>query len=218
MVQKNLILKDYQKVLLKFPKIKIFWEEKIFLCKGEVDIFDSENIYWDSFEIKISIPIKKYPKFFPILSIENDRIDKIEDRHIDKDGVCCVEVEQKQILRARTGITILQFLNEFVIPFFADQLYFEKEVDWASGDYKHDFDGKLQYYHEVSGINNPVDLLFLLKNLDKIQNLNMYSFCFCGSGIKLKYCHKTALKKLLLLPKIKVKEDINKLEKIISTI
>ena len=73
MAQKKLITKDFQKVLLKFPKMKIFWEENIVLYKGEIDVFDSNNVYWDSFKIKICIPIKKYPKFFPVLYIENNR-------------------------------------------------------------------------------------------------------------------------------------------------
>lgn len=216
MAQKKLITKDFQKVSLKFPKMKIFWEENIFLCKGEIDVFDSNNVYWDSFKIKISIPIKKYPKFFPVLYIENNRIDKIDDRHISGDCICCVEVEQKQHLRAEKGITILQFIDEYVVPFFADQLYFEKEESWASGDYKHDFDGKLQYYYEISGINENKELIFILKNLSKIQNLKMYDLCFCGSGKKLKYCHRDALKKLLKLPKEQVLRDADKLENIIS--
>ena len=44
----------------------------------------------------------------------------------------------------------------------------------------------------------------------------MYDLCFCGSGKKLKYCHRDALKKLLKLPKEQVLRDADKLENIIS--
>ena len=155
MAKNGLIKKDFQKANLKYPKLKLSFYEKHFYCKGEVDIFDSKNTYWDSFKIKISIPIKYYPYYFPLIFFENDRIPNEEDRHINPDLSCCVEVEQKQLLRAKRGVTILNFLDEYVIPYFADQLFFEKEKNWANGDYEHGFDGKLQYYKEITGVVSP---------------------------------------------------------------
>lgn len=213
MAEKRIIKDDFKNANLKYPKLKLFWEEKSFLCVGEVDIFDEDNVYWDSFTIKITTPIKSYPYFFPALFLENDRIPIEDDRHIDKNLSCCVEVEQKQILRAKKGITILQFLDEYVIPFFANQLYFEKENDWANGDYKHQIDGKIQYYRELTGVSNLTDILYILKNIHRIKSLKMYDACFCNSGKKLKYCHKNALKQLLQLPKKQVDLDIQEIEK-----
>lgn len=208
MAEEKVIKSDFKKAIEKYPKLKLIWEEETFYCKGEVDIFDTENNYWDSFSINISISIKKYPNDFPIIFLENARIPKEDDRHINLDYSCCVEVEQKQALRAKKGITIIQFLDEYAIPHFADQLFYEKEKHWANGDYKHGFDGKIQYYKELTSIYDESKLVHLLENLDYFKNLKMYDLCFCGSGKKLKFCHKNELKTLLLLPKEKVKIDI----------
>lgn len=213
MAEKRIIKDDFKKANLKYPKLKLVLEDETLLCIGEVDIFDKENVYWDSFLIKITIPIKSYPYFFPNLFITDDRIPKEDDRHINPDLSCCVEVEQKQILRAKKGITILQFLDEYVIPYFADQLYYEKENDWANGDYQHGIDGKIQYYSEVTGVDNLEEILYVLRNLERINTIEMYKPCFCKSGKKLKYCHKTALKKLLQLPIKQINVDIQEIEK-----
>lgn len=213
---KQVIKNDFKKAELKYPKIKLFWEEDNFICKGNVDVFDEMNVYWDSFNIKIVINIKKYPYYFPVVYLEDARIPKNEERHIHSDNSCCVEVEQKQSLRARKGITILQFLDEYVVPYFANQLYFEKEKVWANGDYQHGFDGKLQDYFEMTGIKNLVELQYLLSNLEKTFNLKMYEVCFCGSGKKLKYCHKESLKKILSLPKTQIENDLNAIESMMS--
>lgn len=216
MAEKRIIRDDFKNANLKYPKLKLVWEDKTFLCIGEVDVFDKENVYWDSFRIKISIPIKSYPYFFPNLFSTDERIPMEDDRHINSDLSCCVEVEQKQILRAKKGITILQFLDEYVIPYFADQLYFEKENDWANGDYQHGFDGKIQYYSELTGTENLKVILDILKNLERISSIGMYEPCFCNSGKKLKFCHKDAVKKLLQLPPKQIETDIKKIEEKMS--
>ena len=208
MAEKRIIKDDFKKANLKYPKLKLVWEEETFLCIGEVDVFDKENVYWDSFLIKITIPIKPYPYFFPNLFITDDRIPKDDDRHINPDSFCCVEVEQKQTLRAKKGITILQFLDEYVIPYFADQLYYEKQDDWANGDYQHGIDGKIQYYSELTGTDDLKEILYILKNLERINTIELYKPCFCKSGKKLKYCHKNELKILLNLPNDYLEKEI----------
>jgi hypothetical protein len=45
-------------------------------------------------------------------------------------------------IRKRTGITIKEFIFEYVIPFFASQIYFETNNNsWANGDYIHGYNG-----------------------------------------------------------------------------
>ena len=212
MAEKRIIKNDFKNANSKYPKLKLSWDDETFLCTGEVDVFDQDNVYWDFFLIKISISIKSYPYFFPNLFSTDERIPKEDERHINADLSFCVEVEQKQILRAKKGITILQFLDEYVIPHFADQLYYEKEQDWASGDYRHGFDGKIQYYSELTGVDNLKDVLYILKNLERIMHIGMYELCFCNSGKKLKFCHKNAVKQLLQLPPKQINIDIKKIE------
>lgn len=212
MADKRIIKDDFKNANSKYPKLQLFWEGETVLCAGEVDVFDNENVYWDSFLIKISFPIKSYPYFFPDLFSTDERIPRGDDRHINPDLSCCVEVEQKQILRAKKGISILQFLDEYVIPYFADQLYYEKESKWANGDYEHGFDGKMQYYSELMGVGNFKDVLRILKNLERISGSGMYESCFCNSGKKLKFCHKNAVQQLLKLPTKQINADIKKME------
>lgn len=216
MAQRRIIKDNFKKATLKFPKLKLIWQEDVFLCCGEVDVFDHENVYWDSFNIEIKIPIKSYPYQFPTLFLTDGRLPIDDERHVNADMSCCVEVEQKQLLRAKKGITILQFLDEYVVPYFASQLYYEKKTDWAGGEYKHGFDGSLQYYQELTGILETSILSDFLKNIWRYKNMGMYDDCFCGSGRKLKFCHKVALKEILMISPKKIESDIAALERMLE--
>lgn len=214
MAEKVIIRKDFKLAQQKYPKLKLCFEGDKFECQGEIDIFDIHNVYWETFEIKIVFEIKKYPHFFPILFLTDNKIPICDDRHINQDSSCCVEVEPKQILRAQKGITIIQFIDEFALPYFANQLYYEKEKEWANNDYKHGFDGVLQYYFELTGITDYAILVKLLKNLERYKSFKIYDDCFCGSSKKIKFCHKKSLFTLLKIPNSKIKSDIEIIENI----
>ncbi|MDR2410815.1 MAG: hypothetical protein LBE13_22260 [Bacteroidales bacterium] len=112
---------DIRLVLHKYPKLELVDN----VLSGEIDIFDKNDTYYSSYQVKIIIP-REYPHEFPSVNETEGRIPRIADRHInDEDGDCCLCVLQEADIRAKRGITILNFIDEYVIPFFANQVYFE---------------------------------------------------------------------------------------------
>jgi ubiquitin-protein ligase len=202
------IEKDFNIVSEKFPKLILEKSAKgLYHCVGEIDIFDNNNNYWDSFQIKIKLP-NGYPYSFPKVFTVGNRIPIEEDRHINKDSSCCVTVLHEEILRASRGITIIQFINEFVVPFFANQLYFEKHKKWANGDYLHRIDGIIQFYKEQTHLKTIDEIILLLKKLPNIRQLGRNDKCFCNSELKYKNCHLLSLNKILSLPVKRVNQDL----------
>lgn len=202
------IEKDFNIASVKFPKLILEKSSKgIYHCVGEIDIFDNNNNYWDSFQIKIKLA-NGYPYSFPKVFTVGDRIPIEDDRHINKDTSCCVAVLQEEILRASRGITIIQFINEFVIPFFANQLYFEKHNKWANGDYLHRIDGIIQFYKEQTHIQTVDEIVLFLKRLPAIKLLGRNDKCFCSSDLKYKNCHLPLLSKILSLPIKRINQDL----------
>lgn len=202
------IEKDFNIVSEKFPKLILEkFPKGIYHFTGEIDIFDNNNNYWDSFQIKIKLP-KGYPYSFPKVFSVGNRIPIEDDRHINEDASCCVAVIQEETLRATRGITIIQFINEFVVPFFANQLYFEKHNMWANGDYLHSIDGIIQFYKEQTDLESLNEIILFLKELPKIRQLGRNDKCFCNSKLKYKNCHLLPLNKILSLPIKRVNQDL----------
>ena len=193
---------DLSLVLAKYPKLELADNTLL----GEIDIFDNNDNYYSSYEIKIAIP-KGYPHVFPSVCETGGRIPRIADRHINNDeGDCCVCVLQEADIRAKRGITILDFINEYVIPFFANQIYYEANGEWANGEYKHGLAGILQYYCETFETQ---DIKVILKGIDIYlkDNTKPYERCFCGSGKKIKRCHRKALFELGYMSKKRILDD-----------
>jgi hypothetical protein len=202
------IEKDFNVACDRFPKLILKKIAKgIYHCVGEIDIFDNKNNYWDSFQIIIKLSTA-YPYSFPKVYIVGNRIPIEDERHINKDASCCVAILQEETLRASRGITILQFINEFVVPFFANQLYFEKHNKWANGDYLHSIDGIIQFYKEQTHLETVNEILSFLKKLPTIKKLGRNDKCYCNSDLKYKNCHLPLLIKIVSLPIKRVNQDL----------
>jgi len=178
------LVNDVEEVLKLFPKFTYDGKNIV----GEIDIYDRNDKYYSSFIIKISIS-PKYPFEFPILYECGNDIPHIIDRHIYKDGSCCVCVTQEEDIRKKRGITIKEFIFEYAIPFFANQIYFETNGgSWANGDYSHGYDGFIQYYQELFNTQD-INIIVLGFRYFLNNSLKPYEKCFCGSNIKYKKCH-----------------------------
>jgi len=203
---KNNLIKDINEVLELYPKLRSYEEaDGTHSLIGEIDIFDASEIYHGSFDIRVK-STKDYPYSFPDLYETKGMIAYEEDMHMYKDGRCCVAIMQEEEIRAKKGITLKEFLKEFTIPFFANQLYYKNCNSWANGDYKHGLEGILQYYQELL---NEVSLEKVISELNNVLVVNQKGFekCFCGSGKKYKKCHRNTHLELKKLPKNRVKLD-----------
>ena len=154
---------------------------------GDIEVVDENGYPWRVYHIKIAIP-SRYPFGFPVLYELSRKIPWTEDRHIYKDGSCCVCALPEQIIRGHQGITIKRFVDEYAVPFLANQIYFEETGDWASGQYAHGIDGIKQYYYEFLKTDDDKIVQQTLNFALQPKAIGRNLTCFCGKG-KYKKCH-----------------------------
>lgn len=205
-MQKLILDKDIHEVLEIFPKLKLFEKEKKKILSGEIDIFDAADNYLDSFTINVAIP-RNYPYGFPLLFETSNKFEHIPDRHIDEDGSCCVCSLQEVDLISQKGISMKDFFLGYVIPYLANQLYFNIEKEWANGDYDHGAEGILQYYRELFELDRIEEIFELLSFLNK-NRMNRNDTCFCGKKQKLKRCHLQTYTIIKFLSKSRIEVDL----------
>lgn len=208
---------DYQYACDHFPKLKkYFWKEEIkcWIIDGELDICDTKGQYWDTFDIRIAVP-DTYPYCVPFVLEMGGKIPREDDRHISKEGICCLDIEHRLIHMSRRGVRLVDFITNKVYPYFANQIYYEAENQYSSGEYKHHFGGIKQFYEENLQIASVEEAILILNYILNAQELGRNDTCFCGEN-KYKKCHWETVMFLKSIGKKQLRLDLDNFQKIIS--
>lgn len=112
------------------------------------------------------------------------------DRHILSDGQACLAVPGDLRRRWKPEDGIAGFLDQFVSPFLAWQVYYDVcgcPPPW--GQRAHGVQGIIDFYAEALGLPSGTYItgfipLFARKNPPKGHEI-----CPCGSGFRLRHCH-----------------------------
>jgi len=172
----------------KYPTLKIYFnKEGNLIASGKMEI-SIDDKYKDYFNIALVFP-KNYPYKMPEMYETDGRIEKSIYRHIFKDGFFCFGPRIKVLQIWLQYKTIDFFLQNFAIPYLANQLYFERMGEWANGDYAHSENGTAQYYKELTGFEDLKPIKKLIESILEGNKIERNEKCFCGSNKKIKKCH-----------------------------
>jgi hypothetical protein len=198
-----------QKVFYSFPKLQLFWlaSKNLWELRGDLDICDSAGSYWGTFNISIFIGIS-YPNDIPIVRENSKVIPRSPERHIDENGICCVDIPHAlQLQISNGGIFIDSFMYEKVYPYFANQIYYSITGTYANGDYGHEFEGVKQYYSEVLQITSSSSAVQIIEHVLTKRKMRRNDFCCCGGVKKFKKCHWDSYETLKKLTKEQLRSD-----------
>lgn len=197
----NLFVSQIPAVLDRYPKLVKIERDNRFILAGKVDIIDKTGKHWETYEIEIHCSAL-YPNRFPNLYETGGKIPKIADWHIYEDTLsCCVKILPEEILKCIKGITLEQYVTEEVLPYFFNQTHRKVEGYYVNGEYGHGNMGMYEYYSSVLKTGDLKQIGMLLYNIATRPKPDRTSLCFCGSGEKYRYCHRTSYEKLSLLGK-----------------
>jgi len=193
--------KDIEEIKKKYPELKIYPKNDEIVLKGLLDIYDRNGNYIDSFNVEIFVP-KSFPKSLPIVKEIGDDIPKNPDRHVNPDGTLCLTLPVIMKEKLKKNPSVVFYIEKFVKPYLAIQIYFEKTGKWLTGEYNHGEKGVIEFISELFNLDIGIatKLYYYSKiNMKKVAIINWNSLCPCGSGRVLKKCHKKQILKILKL-------------------
>ena len=155
--------------------------------KGILDIPDDEGKDAGAFAIEIH-PSKDFPYAFPILFEVGGDIPCESDWHKYSDNSCCLTVPAKERLICKNGITLIWFVKNIVIPYFANQLY-KKQTGTYLQEYSHGRDGIWEFYEELFRSQDMNVWRLCLQGAFGNLKHERNGKCYCNSGEKYKKCH-----------------------------
>lgn len=183
------------------------WDEENVELKGLIDIVDIDGDYWDNYDIKIVVPIRKYPNIIPLVYESSNKIDREDDWHISAKGECCLDITHNVILLQNKGIDLISFYQKKIYPFFANHQYKLRTGNYANGDYPHQFDGIKYFYKNEIGLSDDELIIKILSSILKNRLPQKLATCVCGQN-KYKHCHLSIVTKLTRFGKQRLSEDL----------
>lgn len=148
-------------------------------------------------EYKIKLIVSSgYPRVEPKLFEVGGKIPKEPDRHVNPgDGSCCVTVWEHW-LACHEDNSFSAFMDGPIHEYFLVQYLFDQTGEWRFGERAHFLEGMEEAYADALSGNVPiVDIRHCLSLLSQ-ECLKGHWSCPCGSGRKLRDCHRKELLEL----------------------
>lgn len=152
--------------------------------------------------------------------LHEDKIPSVKDigHHIDvnyphkyKNRELCLGTDTEIILTCTSNenFDLYLWFNKFVISYFYSYEYYNRMGEYPFGERSHGSNGILEFYMDIFNIKNHNQAYEFLKFINKQQIYRGHLLCPCGSGKRIRNCHKEGFK-MSSIPKIKerINEDL----------
>jgi hypothetical protein len=151
-------------------------------------LFGSDSGITTRVAVRLDFPAR-YPEQEPTAYDDEGRFPPGLDRHILRDGRCCLWLPPRSRWKPYDLDALLPFLDEVAL-FFDRQLVYEATggKKWPGGEYPHGHAGYLEFLQETLTVDrSKIEALApaLLNRARPERN----DPCPCGSGRKFKRCH-----------------------------
>lgn len=183
---------EIQEVLDFYPELH--YNENEHLLKGNLNInhtYKDEHIIADYY-VEISIS-HDYPLTPPTVKSNNKYIFK-QYGHMFSDTSLCLGAITEQILFLNSGNRLIQWIEEFVSPYFFALEYFKKYKKYIFGERSHGAKGILEFYSEIFNTTS-IEATYNILQYIVLNNYRGHILCPCGSGEKLRTCHGEIIKR-----------------------
>lgn len=146
-----------------------------------------------------------YPQSEPIAYDSKRRFQPLPpkllvDRHICKDGQCCLWLPPCSLWDPHDQLALRLFLDQLAV-FFNRQLIYDITASWPGPEYDHGTKGYVQFIREQLGNDDPLAAA-LLPAITLRASVGRNACCPCGGGKKFKRCHLQAVSDIQRLIKI----------------
>jgi hypothetical protein len=178
-----------------FPELRFVKRGHNVVVTGYYPLYEKGKVY-ERYLVEIEIP-KHSPRDLPVIREIAERIPRHSNRHMEEDGKACVVLPDAFWHDHPDGMSLLQFLNGPVRAFFSCQSLIElgEPNPWPSGEWDHGAKGIIEFYGNLLDTSDPHKILEYLK-LIKAKFIKGHWTCPCGTGAKLRNCHKSVVEQL----------------------
>jgi len=149
----------------------------------------------DDYDVEIEIP-DDYPQSPPTVREVGSKIPKDREFHVNThDGTLCLGAPLAVKRTFAEQRSLLWFVEKQVVPFLFGISYKMKYGQFPFGELSHGSKGLLEHYKELFAVKDDFVVLEFFRLLC-VGSYDEHAMCPCGSGLKLRTCHRKILKKV----------------------
>ena len=176
-------------LLEEYPTLKIVAEsqQKIILS-GHIQIARAYNDFPCIKDIELEITIPLDQALFPYVKDTGKHI-AVDYPHRYASGLLCLATDFDLMLHFINGFDLIQWMKDFVEPYYFSHEYFQRFGVFPFGDREHAFIGIIQSYCDVLGIEKWAETAAVMCKIESNSLYRGHLPCFCGSGMKMRNCH-----------------------------
>ena len=184
-------------VIKNYPGLSVTERDNKKILKGILDITNDDQNIIGHYLVEIHFS-NGFPFRFPKLYEKGGAIPNHADWHKYDDHRCCITVLPDEIIKCKSGITIVEFIKRYCCSFFANHIHRKLTGNYLNGEYSHGKEGLEEFYTELL---KTYDSKSWIKYIDHVFKGAIFSTernddCFCGSKDKFKKCHKLIFDKI----------------------
>lgn len=200
--------------------VKLFPGLQLLACSppaiaGSITIYDEFNNPLDEYNLRIKHQ-PGYPYFFPYVFETAGRIPISADWHVyESDGHLCICTTTDEYVKTANGLNLSDFIKQELVPYLFNQTY-RRLTGFFLHEMAHGEKGELATLKQLLQTNEITNIHWLLLRILEGVHYERTSFCFCGSKIKYRHCHRSAVDKLKGIGEYKLKMLINLVERTIE--
>lgn len=177
------------------PELRVTREGGVFIVRGRYQVHEQATVPRTTppismYDIEIRVTAD-FPKTEPRVFETGRRIPRDIDRHMFSNGRCCVTVWEAWLATA-PHVSFAAFLTGSLHEFFLSQFWYEVNGEWPFGEWSHGVEGLEEAYAGALGIPHDGRLRAYLDVLCR-QRPQGRRPCPCGSGRRLRDCHRERL-------------------------
>lgn len=182
---------------------------------GNIHVYRTAfNFTLDSFyDIEIRIPLDSH-KLPTVIDVGNSINPSYPHRY--KTGELCLETDTTIKLRFIEGFNLLQWMDEYVEPYYFTYEYFMRFGFFPFGERPHGPEGILSTYQELFH-EEDLGKTFILMLYCADETYRGHIKCPCGSNKRLRNCHGQYIFPIMTNPNIKeiIRTDVEPIRKAI---
>lgn len=201
-------LKFFLDRYLKFEVNYNETDDSKLVLQGVIDIIDDNLQFWGNYEVKIIVPKIKFPHVIPYVIETSKKIKRDTSFHISDEGLCCLDIPHKLEIERSRGISLVDFYQNYIYPFFANHQYKLKTKKYAGEEYDHFHKGIEQFYKEEYHLTDNQKIIEYLEYALEFKKAERNKQCpICGKP-KYKNCCRLLVDKIKRYGKNQLQIDL----------
>ena len=175
-------------LLRTYPKLNLVERtDKRIILSGTIDVYRTSRNYTVQKEYSLEINVPLGNDDLPIVRETGNAISE-DYPHRYKDGGLCIETDTAIRLHFIDSFNLVEWMDEFVEPYFFSYEYFSRFGEFPFGERPHYIVGILDTYQEIFHATDSKEACRLLVYAAE-DIYRGHAPCPCGSGRRLRNCH-----------------------------